>query len=160
MKIIFLDIDGVIYPFNEPDKLFLFEGRFSERLNQKSIKVLNAIIKQTDCEIVITSDWRRHYTLEELQFIFKSNGIIKEPIDVTPCVKFMSAMHLELDRVFEINQYLKENKDNISVFCIVDDMKLDKDVELENFVLCARPYNEGIKQTGIKEKIIKILNNI
>lgn len=154
-KIIFLDLDGVIHPFNEPDKLFDFNGFLAERLNQKSVKVLNEIILATDCEIVISSDWRQHYTLLELQKIFEANKIIKTPIDVTPCVEFTNALFLERDRVIEINQFLVEHKDMIGTFCVVDDMNLP----IDNLVLCARPYNEGIKQTGIKEKIIKILNN-
>jgi hypothetical protein len=28
---------------------------------------------------------------------------------------------------------------------------------VDNFVHCKRPYNEGIKQSGIKEKILKFL---
>jgi hypothetical protein len=36
----------------------------------------------------------------------------------------------------------------------VDDMNLSK---LENFVMTTKPYNEGIKQSGIKDKIIKFL---
>ena len=52
-----------------------------------------------------------------------------------------------------VNEYLK-NHPEVTHWVAVDDMDLSK---LENFVMTKRPHNEGIKQSGIKEKIIKFL---
>ena len=50
-----------------------------------------------------------------------------------------------------------ENNDKVTNWVSVDD--LDMSLFLgENFVLTPKE-NEGIKQSGIKEKLIKILNN-
>ena len=153
MKVLFLDIDGVVQPFNLRDNIVIYKDVRCVKFNKKSVKVLNEIIDKTDCEIVISSDWRHHYDLEGLQIIFEFNGIKKVPIDTTEIEVYTNAIHLEDDRVIEIKNWLKKNK--VEKFCVVDDMNLD----IENFVHCNRTYNEGIKQTGIKEKIIKILNN-
>lgn len=148
--ILFLDIDGVIRGFNEEELDFLYKDVMCRKFTKKSVKALNYIIRETNCDIVITSDWRNDYTLEQLQIIFEYNKIIKLPIDVTTFTK-TNAMYLERDRVNEIKKWLSENPtDN---YCVVDDMEL----KIENFVCCNEPYVLGIKEKGIKENIIKIL---
>ena len=51
--------------------------------------------------------------------------------------------------------WLKDNKENLGIthWVAVDDLKM---FDLENFVHCPRSM-EGIKQSGVKEKILKIL---
>ena len=66
MKILFCDIDGVILPFHNNNKRIEipdFNSSF-ELFDSKCVKVLNEIIQETDCEIVISSDWRNHFNLE------------------------------------------------------------------------------------------------
>ena len=70
MKVLFLDHDGVIClstewgsRFNNGDGL----DSLFDRFNPKAIKVLNQIIEETDCEIVVSSDWRFHCTSEVLK---------------------------------------------------------------------------------------------
>jgi hypothetical protein len=60
---------------------------------------------------------------------------------------------LEHGRSHEIERFLKKNP-TFKVWVAVDD--IDMTDELDHFVLCSR-WAEGIKQTGIKEKIIKEL---
>ena len=89
MKIIFLDNDGVIClpnnwgsRFKKKDVENSVYSRF-DNFDKKSIKVLNQIILETNADIVISSDWRRFATLDELALYYKSQGIIKFPIGVT-----------------------------------------------------------------------------
>jgi hypothetical protein len=56
--------------------------------------------------------------------------------------------------VCEVNQWLKDHPE-VTHWVAVDDMDLS---ELNNFVITKRPYNEGIKQCGVKEKIIGFLS--
>lgn len=159
MKIIFLDIDGILalafgsmktdnkwdaYPFDK-----------------KAVKVLNKILKETDAEIVLSSDWKHHYSLKQLTEIFlEFNGVIKAPIDVTPALP-TNAMYLESGRVAEIKLWLKDNAEKLNVthWVAVDDLEMAETpikIGLSNFVWCPK-FNEGIKQIGIKEKILKFL---
>jgi len=156
MKIIFLDIDGVLalafgsmktnnkwdaYPFDK-----------------KAVKVLNKILKETDAEIVLSSDWKHHYGMKALTEIFlEFNGVIKAPIDVTPALP-TNAMDLEGGRVNEIKLWLKNNaeKMNVTHWVSIDDLNMTEG--LTNFVHCKR-FNEGIKQCGIKDKIVKFLKS-
>jgi hypothetical protein len=72
MKVIFLDIDGVLNLFWKP------------KWDKKCVKNLNLILEYTKAKIVIISTWKNHKTLEELKIIFNKQGIIGEIYGVTP----------------------------------------------------------------------------
>jgi len=199
MKVLFLDNDGVIclsnnwggrkkkwakYRSANPDsspnlKEAPVEYRFDD-FDKKAIKLLNEIIEETGCEIVVSSDWKLHATLEELGDYYISQGIIKRPIAFTDIFKdifpkewnaFRFRADLELERSMEINHWL-DNHPEITHWVAVDDLNMsleflskyfsdgesDKNPGLSNFVLTPRS-SEGIKQSGIKEKIIKYLKD-
>jgi hypothetical protein len=155
------------------------EYRF-DNFDKKAIKILNEILEQTGAEIVVSSDWRLHANLEELGEYYTAQGIIKKPIATTDMFKDIfpaewSALRfrsdLELERSMEINDWL-ENHPEVTHWVAVDDLNMsveylsmhfsskdgsDSKPGLTNFVHTPRSY-EGIKQSGIKEKIIKFLN--
>jgi len=172
MKLLFLDHDGVICLSSE------WGGRFKngegldsafDRFNSKAIKILNEIIEETDCEIVVSSDWKYHCTLEQMQELYRIRGIKKSPIGfTTKCLPgdtkfFNSNDDLEESRSHEIKEWLS-TYDNITHWVAVDDMDLSVRTGpisgylwgLTNFVHTPKS-NEGIKQSGIKENILKFL---
>lgn len=171
--ILFLDHDGVICLSTEWGSRFKNkEGLDStfDRFNDKAIKVLNKIIEETDCEIVISSDWRFHATLEQMQELYKIRGIKKLPIDYTPSLTFttssFSNSYAEPNetRSYEIKDWLKKHPE-VTHWVAVDDLDMSNHFGpisgnhiwgLDNFVHTPRS-SEGIKQSGIKEKIIKFL---
>lgn len=165
MKIIFLDIDGVMATSNDYGKNRDNKWN-SYRFDQKCVDVLNFILKETGAEIILSSDWRHHYTLLEMREIFAHNGVIRGPIGFTPSLKSYTSNNLEGGRVEEIRNWLKHHawKDDVK-WVAVDDLDLGEDwvyfkityKGLENFVKCPR-HMEGIKQTGIKEKILNFLS--
>ena len=189
MKALFLDNDGVIclsnnwggrskkwakYRSKNPETSRYIDDapveiRFDD-FDKKSIKVLNEILEETGAEIVVSSDWRCHATLEELGEYFLSQGILKKPIGVTKLLgqcdqpenyKWSHKWDLEQSRSLEILQYLFDHPE-VTQWVAVDDLDMGKNGEewkdwgLDNFVLTPS-RTEGIKQSGIKEKIIKFL---
>lgn len=150
------------------------EYRF-DNFNKKSIKILNEIIEETGAEIVISSDWKLHANLEELGEYYLSQGISKKPIAVTPnlgqCTWYSNWIwsrewDLEMTRVIEIKQYLVDHPE-ITNWVSIDDLNMGKsgihygmefthDWALDNFVLTPLS-NEGIKQKGVKEKVLSFL---
>ena len=162
MKVLFLDHDGVVCLSTEWGSRFKNkEGLDSvfDRFNEKAIKVLNQIIEETDCEIVISSDWRFHATLAQMKELYAIRGVKKLPIDYTrgdidwkDFIKVHPGNELEVTRVLEIEDWVKAHP-QITHWVAVDDMDLSA---LANFVQTPRS-SEGIKQSGIKEKIIKFL---
>jgi hypothetical protein len=145
--------------------------RFDD-FDKKAIKVLNEILEETGAEIVVSSDWRCHANLEELGEYFLSQGILKKPIGVTKLLgqcnqpenyPWMEKWDLEQSRSLEIFQYLHDHPE-VTQWVAVDDLNMGKNGEswkdwgLNNFVLTPKSH-EGIKQSGIKEKVIKFLND-
>ena len=92
MKVIFLDNDGVICLASNwgsrhkkqkkwgAMKLSMrgsdipLEYRF-DNFDKKAIEILNQILTESGAEIVVSSDWRFHATLEELGDYYESQGI-------------------------------------------------------------------------------------
>lgn len=154
------------------------EYKFDD-FNKKAIKVLNEILEETGTEIVVSSDWKLHCNLEEMGKYYESQGIKKKPISFTPSLNdctwynpgsfsWNRTWNSEQSRSIEITQYLIDHPE-ITNWVAVDDLDMGKtglyysmefkhDWGLDNFVLTEKD-NEGIKQTGIKDKIIKYLNN-
>ena len=150
-----------------------------DNFDRKAIKVFNEILEKTGAEYVVSSDWRFHATLEELGDYYISQGVIKKPIDTTGMFKDLfpaewSALRfraeLELERSMEINNWL-ENHSEVTHWVAVDDLDMsieflspqfsardgsDAKPGLSNFVNTPKSW-EGIKQSGIKDKIIKFL---
>lgn len=194
MKIIFLDNDGVIclrnnwggrqekfqkYRKENPDSITYRDcdvfHRF-DNFDKKAVNVLNQILEETCAEIVVSSDWKKHATLNELGDYYISQGIIKRPIAITPsfigCDKpegfeWNRNDQYEQERCLEIMQYVKNNPE-ITHWVAVDDLVMQKEVTnkffgdhtrvwgLDNFVWCPKE-NEGIKQVNVKEQILTFL---
>jgi hypothetical protein len=167
MKVIFLDIDGVLATVRE----FLMDRKkFHKRyyvaehvripypFNNGCVKVFNEILLKTDAEIVLSSDWRKFWTIQELDYIFRFNGVVKSPIDVTN-VDPVSMSWLEKNRANEISKYLNNNRD-IEKWVVIDDLNMSGFLKITNdddkFFLTEG--FEGIKKSGLKDKIISKLN--
>ena len=118
-----------------------------------SVEVFNEILDITNADIVISSDWRFHWDLDELDKIFKVNGVKKSPIFGTIKNKRKMSSDLEDDRVYQINELVKFNKPE--KWIAIDDMNLSS--LGPNFF--RTKDSEGLKQSGLKDKIIKILNH-
>lgn len=171
MKVIFLDHDGVIClidNFGSRVKKRGYIGMNShilsrfDNFDKKAISVLNEVIKATDCEIVVSSDWRFWATLEEMGEYYLSQGILKAPIDFTPSGGFDTEP--AETRSYEILEWLEKNP-GVTNWVAVDDLDMSEKFGqisgkwgLNNFVHTSR-VREGIKQNGVKEKVIKFLND-
>jgi hypothetical protein len=188
MKVIFLDNDGVICLSNNWGSRYKKQEKWGGRklsMTSKEIPVEYRFDNFDDkAEIVVSSDWRLHATIEELGDYYESKGIIKRPIDGTEVFHFTNWLEegfvpdhndfpwtrtsdREQERHFEILRWLRDHPE-VTHWVAVDDLHMgihvenssygpfDRDWGLENFVWTPRDF-EGIKQSGIKEKILKHL---
>lgn len=111
MKIIFLDIDGVMNSFNGIIKR---GGQALRDLHEEHFEVLKWIIQQTNARIVISSTWRIGNTLEDLKEILNPHINSEIIIDKTP--------NLHKERGNEIQAWLDNNSQFvIESFVILDD---------------------------------------
>lgn len=157
MKILFLDHDSVLCLQKQWGTRFKKPNKYDADLFDKDcVQVVNEIlIELPDTEIVVSSDWRHHMSLGLMREMYSWQGMIKQPIGFTDLVPGMS-VELELSRSKEINKWLNQHNIKES-WCAVDDLNMSEWLK-DNFVLCSRE-SEGIKQLGLKEKIIKVLKN-
>ena len=162
MKVIFLDIDGVLATNKEfAMNRTKFQTKYPEAkeihipypFNPGCVEVFNEILEETGAIIVLSSDWRLHWDLEELDKIFKFNKVIKSPEFITHKLKRKMSSDLEDDRSYQIDMWVLTNKP--TQWVAIDDLNLTS--LGENFI--KTKDSEGLKQTGLKDKIIKILND-
>ncbi len=114
MKVIFLDVDGVLNSDEYFDKIknLNIDGIQSE-IDVEKIKLLNIAINETKVKIVLTSSWRYTRNAQELRKLLSEYGI---STDSTPFI--------QNERGLEIKQYLYEHPD-VEDFVIVDDEIFD-----------------------------------
>lgn len=168
MAIIFLDIDGVLatnLQFQMNKQKFQDKHTWADELrvpypfDAGCVKILNEIIETTDAEIVLSSDWKLHWNILELHDIFLQNGVIKSPRTTTLNIT-ASGFDLEEERAYQIGEFIKKFKPK--QYVIIDDLDVGPKMETlegqERFVKTRD--REGLKQTGIKEKILEKLGKI
>jgi hypothetical protein len=159
MKVIFLDIDGVLNSVKSMTESG--DRKWSDEPVIENIGWLNLIIEKTNAKIVISSTWRHGNCASLFDRYFHALGIIGEVIDVTP--------RLDSYRGTEIKCWLLEYesrrikyqdsswciyKDPIEKFVIIDD---DSDMEdlIDKLVLVNN--NIGLSKENA-DKAIGILN--
>lgn len=157
-KVLFLDFDGVICT---PATDFCIDA--------SKLDMLEQIVAATNCDIVISSSWRR-YTLDKtIAYITDSKRHYVEGNPFRPVDKVIditsrmyafkygdSDKHYKVPRGVEIDRWLKEHKDEVATYCIVDD---DADM-----LLCqAKNFVQTDDMTGLTDDdvhtIIRILND-
>lgn len=137
MKLLFLDIDGVMTSDNgKLNKSFLYP--FSD----SCVQVLNEILRLNKVRVILTSSWRTVFDAEKQNQIFKENGVIQTPADQTKDIGYKH-------RSLEIKEYLQSRK--VESFVILDDMDIAGFAD--NFVKID-------PKTGLTEGYIERINQI
>lgn len=114
LRVLFLDVDGVLnsaqYLHNKPRKTWPFE-----HIDPAAVQLLNKIVRQTDCKIVISSSWRVILPWWVLRMVLACRGFefTNRIIDQTP-------RHGFDNRGMEIQAWLEKHPD-VSQFVIIDD---------------------------------------
>ena len=113
MKVIFLDIDGVLV---NRASLFQRSGGTSTA-SPGCISALNRIISSTGAEVVISSSWRLDMTMAELRRKLRSWGVRGRLYDKTPFMR-STPRSGEIQAWIEAQQ---QRKGPIESFVILDD---------------------------------------
>lgn len=140
MKIIFLDVDGVLNSFKD---------RLSWTIEtDKHLEILKYIVDKTNAKIIVSSSWRiLSGTMNTLTKRLNDFGM--EVYNQTPQLTFAGRK-----RGDEIRQWLKENKE-IEKFAILDD---ESDMrEYKNTNLFQTNAEVGLTKE-IADKVIEFLN--
>lgn len=150
MKVIFLDIDGVLNVIGQGWDEYgqLFHPHLEDNLRE--------VINKTSAKIVVSSTWRMS-GLDIMKEMWEKRNLPGEVIDITPNLK-------RGIRGEEIEQWLQGNK-NITNYCIIDDNDDILESQRNNFVLTSNNIDhEDCVDLGYgltkqcAQQVIKILN--
>jgi hypothetical protein len=161
MKIVFLDIDGVLNNVLTQTEIYTNGVRLPGSINPNElypefdvecVTALNDIILKTDAKIVISSMWRNlfeHYSYLADYLHFR--GVVGDVIGITPNHQKPGTY----GRGGEIQSWLDENTDkDIKSFVIIDDCD---DMDHLMSYLVRTNFSEGLVKRHA-EKAIEILN--
>ncbi len=123
MKIIFLDIDGVLNVYGSP-----YNGtrdEFGDIFHVCFVEQLRRVIERTGAKIVISSSWR-FSGLEQMKLMWEMRDLPGEVIDVTPDPKYLidegvTEFYDHLCRGDEIQHWLDHCNLDIESYVIFDD---------------------------------------
>lgn len=146
MKLIFLDIDGVLLSGNYMDKLDQ-EGQSNWKVfDPECVKAFNDLVQLTGAKVVVSSTWRYHYeTVQELATALTQRGVKADIVAFTP--RKFGANALAQDRESEIQEFLQSSTPYFGVqWLAVDDHKFVKTPK-EFYVQV--DYNAGLTQKDV-----------
>jgi hypothetical protein len=145
VKVIFLDIDGVVATNKSYGTHRVMEeltwGVSDVPFDEVCVKSLNKITDYTDAKIVISSSWRGSYKLDELKVMLAREGITGDIIGVTPESGYSIA------RAEEIKMWLREHASAIESFVVLDDQPAD----------IRRKFPNNFIQTSMQMGLIPVL---
>lgn len=168
MKVIFLDIDGVL---NSQD---LISRRIIENLDQHeynnkdlfideiAVKLLTKFCNKYNVKLVISSSWRQWDLENTIKYFCKPKYKLLHPlipyiVGITPRIynENDDGSYDSVDRGIEIKKYLDTHND-IEEYCILDD---DNDIlpeQINNFVQTT--FQHGLTEIHIPliKKILKV----
>ncbi len=151
MKVIFLDIDGVLNSDEYFDKIENLNVQGIEReIDVNKIKLLKRAVDETKAKVVLTSSWRYTKKAKYLKDLLSNFEIY---VDSTPFINHK--------RGLEIKKWLSDNP-NVGDYVILDDEIFDSyDEELMNKLIKisngnGRNFGEGLLPKDV-DKIIEKL---
>jgi hypothetical protein len=150
MKVIFLDIDGVLN-----NTSCCGSRPVHKRFAKGCIEAFNEIVAATEADIVISSTWRICHSLDNLIDILRSIGIKGNIIGKTPIIRYSGAQ-----RGDEILRWLDRESEEIckkiNTFVILDD---DADMSyLKDYLIECDPET-GLTKEKAKEAV-EMLNYV
>lgn len=172
MKVIFVDVDGPLsYGTWADGKVKINEDlEIPYPWETEQCLALAEIIGSTDSKVVISSDWKKSYSIDELNQIFEYYGIPGVVIGVTGPEKAKMSSWLDQDRAYQIVKWLDEHKGEVEEWVAIDDLNVGKWLDLmktdypfvskNNHVWIWGDWSENctVKLTDCTEKIIDHLN--
>lgn len=154
MKIIFLDIDGVM---NNSQHLIYSEVHEDLEFSPEAVDTLHEIIKETSAKIVISSTWRIGRTDDELRHIFAHYDVLiaNAIIGQTPILPRSMSIGGRCDEITAYISMMIAGLDyKIDSFVIIDDDDFDMHFLSHLLVKCDREV--GL----VKDQKQQIINSL
>lgn len=159
MKIIFLDVDGVLNCSSTKDLCGYYKG-----IEDEKMKLIKRIVDATGAKIVLTSTWKEHWHKEKT--LKKSQDDSANYIDskfqnasLSICDKTEDDGFNRGDGIIEYLRHLRWKGIEVSNYVIIDDEIFDyKERKLTKNLVQTSYYSGGLKEKHV-ENAIKILGD-
>jgi hypothetical protein len=158
MKVIFLDIDGVL---NSGDNLCSYGflnsklGRdlYGDLFDERCVRYLEAIIQKTGAYIVMSSSWR-YAGFFKMQQMWEARRLPGKLIDITPSGKYNPDIGYNeyTVRGDEIQEWINANKPE--TYCIIDDDSDMLESQLPFFVKTDAEFGITLKDAKLAIKTL------
>jgi len=155
MKVIFLDIDGVLNSRAYDRKRNRDE---QTDIDETRLPLVKEIVTATGAKIVLSSTWREHWAKDP--HICRDDGVYinktfakyeLEIYDKTP------DLGMDFDRPDEIKAWLDSSQESIESFVIIDDYRYAWGSLSDNFVKTNPNFGLGLEEEHV-QNAIEILN--
>jgi hypothetical protein len=123
-KYLFLDHQGVLNDHLSKFKTF----------NDKDISILNKLILKYDLNIIVSSDWTRFMTKDEIEKLYVDSKIQKLPIDYTDSNYVSQKISKEENRARQIFKKMNELNISFTDCLIIDDLDLQQYFPFTNYI--------------------------
>jgi len=168
MKVIFLDIDGVLngtdyehnlavrHPANDPwwDDYLGTE----KEIDSTRVEKLNRLVRETGAKIVISSAWREDFDIDVLRSILRRAGLRADIIGMTAqnVPDPESASGRLLMRGGLIKHWLDNTRDHVEAFVVLDDTAGQRMVPIRRWLVRTSSVT-GLNDAQV-DKAIAVLN--
>lgn len=141
MKVIFLDIDGVMVTEKS-----VRGYHDTQRFLPSCVEKLDELVRRTDAKIVTSNPTKTGDNLLVIQKVFKKNGM-KNIHALIGTTKIVPENH---DKYIEITNWLKENE-KVDKFVVIDDVEISELVNNQILV----DYTNGLANVNTNEVLRK-----
>ena len=160
MKVLFLDIDGVLNcmcpaPLQDNDWIDLDEWRYG--FNPDLVARLRHVIANTDCRIVISSSWRHHVNYAPYQPDRNWREVLAEKLRRNQADVIIGETPTDSkgQRGKEIAEWLKTHE--VESYCVVDDEVVDILPYIDNSRIVKTDMTVGLTIEDAR-RIMEVLN--
>ncbi|MCU6434648.1 hypothetical protein LPB67_12790 [Undibacterium sp. Jales W-56] len=148
--LLFLDFDGVLHPFaarNDKAQQFIYLASIEEILREFP-----------EVNIVVTSDWRLRFSIDELRGFFASD-IATRIIGVTPEIQLRETTDILGSRLREIEAFLLSYSSVVQSWLALDDDASLFSSDCSELILCTELFATN-RFSMLEERLRKSLNKI
>ncbi len=157
MKVIFLDIDGVLN-----SRAYDRKRNWNEKtdIDETRLPFIKEIVDATGAKIVLSSTWRQHWDKDinrcDEDGLYINKTFAKFGLSIFDKIPDLGITALRRD---EISKWMKEIKEVIDSFVIIDDYRYGWGDLSEHFVKTEPNFRLGIEREHV-ERAVEILNSV
>ena len=157
MKIVFLDIDGVLNSLNYRRRMGM--QYFSDMIDRRKMPLLKKIVEATNAKIVLSTTWRKYWNEGESQLDPAGENINRIFGEYGMSVYSKTPVLENSGRAAEIKAWLRRNP-YVEGFVILDDKDFGWPADLRAHFIRTDLNGDGLEEAQVREAIAVLNGNL